>query len=90
MSTANEEGGEESFSPAVASTDDEHWTNFVVGGLHPIDQRIAEHVLGLHGQPILQKKDIARKLGLSPGSISQRAARIQQLLDKRDEVGGLL
>jgi hypothetical protein len=35
---------------------------------------------------VLPKKLIARKLGISPGAVSQRSARIQKLIDRRDEL----
>ena len=83
------EGGQEmAFDPAVVSgADDDTWVNFVHGDLGPTDQLILEHTLGLHGKPRLSKQRIAARLRLSPGAVSQRAAKIQQLLDKREEIG---
>jgi len=69
-------------SPARNDT----WADFVYHDLHPIDQLIMEHSLGLHGKPILSKKDIAKKLRLSPGAVSQRAAKIQEKLDRKEEL----
>lgn len=43
--------------------------------------------MGLHGKPILQNQAIAAKLGISPGAVSQRKARIQAKLDMREELG---
>lgn len=65
------------------------WLDFVYGDLHPRDQVIFEHVLGYHGRPVLSKTEIARKLGISAGAVSQRLARIQEKLDMEDRAGGL-
>jgi RNA polymerase primary sigma factor len=88
LSRENEEGGVEAFQPAVVqSQDDNGWTDLVYHDLHPTDQIILEHSLGLHGKQVLSKQKIAAKLRLSPGAVSQRAARIQAMLDKREELG---
>lgn len=46
------------------------------------DQTILEHSLGLFGAKKLRHGEIAKKLGLSPGAVSQRAERIQSRLDE--------
>jgi DNA-directed RNA polymerase specialized sigma subunit len=81
------EDSETTFNPAVTDTGDDTWVNFVYHDLQPTDQLILEHILGLHGKRVLSKQQIAAKLKLSPGAISQRAAKIQMMLDKRDELG---
>jgi DNA-directed RNA polymerase specialized sigma subunit len=82
-----EDGDINTHGPAVVSTDgDRVWHEFVYGDLDPVDQKIMEHSLGLFDQPVLPKKLIARKLGISPGAVSQRSARIQKLIDRRDEL----
>lgn len=63
------------------------WNDFVYHDLDPIDQQIMEHTLGMHGKPQLSNQDIARKLQLSPGAISQRKARIQVKLDQHKATG---
>lgn len=55
--------------------------------LDPTDQAIVEHGFGLHGRTPLRVGQLAQKLNLSPGRISQRAARIQQKLDELDDTG---
>lgn len=66
------------------------WHEFVYHDLHPIDQVIMEHSLGLHGKPVLSKQQIAKKLRLSPSAVSQRAARIQAKLDRKEELAEFL
>jgi DNA-binding NarL/FixJ family response regulator len=47
---------------------------------------ILEHALGLHGKPVLQNQQIAKKLRLSPGAVSQRKAKIQAKLNLQDDL----
>ena len=62
------------------------WMQLVYEDLVPVDQRILEHTLGLHGKPQLSNQALASTLGLSPGAISQRKAKIQQMLDQEEEL----
>jgi DNA-directed RNA polymerase specialized sigma subunit len=59
------------------------WENFVYYDLDPMDQAIFDMTLGRHGRNKMSTTEIARRLGLTPGAISQRAAKIQQKLDER-------
>ncbi len=82
------EDGEDIYTPAISTPSDVGaWHEFVYHDLTPIDQVIMEHSLGLHGKKILSNQDIARRLKLSPGAISQRKAQIQAKLDLREELG---
>lgn len=83
--TQNEWGSRTQAPGVVQSDREENWRNFVYHDLHPTDQLIMEHVLGMNGKPQLAKKDIAVKLKISPSAVSQRLARIQALLDRRDD-----
>lgn len=84
LATGDEGGG---FDPAVVAGDDDVWAKFVHGDLSPADKMIMEHSAGLFGRPKLSKQTIAARLGLSPGAVSQRAAKIQARLDARDSLG---
>jgi hypothetical protein len=44
--------------------------------------------LGRNGRRRTSTQDIAKKLRVSPGAVSQRAAKIQDMLDKRYQYGG--
>lgn len=84
----NESGEIEVAQPAVVSRGNgDTWVDYVHMDLEPTDQFIMESILGLYGKPILAKGTIAKKLGLSAGAVSQRAAKIQRLLDKRYDLG---
>lgn len=68
----------------------ELWTQIVYDDLSPIDQKIMEHTLGLNGQDRLSNQEIAAKLGRSPGAITQRKIKIQQMLDREAELSPFL
>lgn len=59
------------------------WQRFVHLTASDYDKTIMEHSLGMNGKPILGTKDLAKRLGISPAAVSQRKAKIQQLLDSR-------
>jgi DNA-directed RNA polymerase specialized sigma subunit len=81
------EEGEDIYQPAIQDKANvKEWHEFVYHDLSPVDQVIMEHTLGLHGKPILSNQDVAKKLRISPGAVSQRKARIQTKLDLRDEI----
>lgn len=92
LATQGEAGDEQpSAGPAVQQSDsDRIWHEFVYNDLQPTDQVIMEHTLGLYGHPVLPKKEIARKLNISPGAVTQRAAKIQAQLDKQEELSPLM
>lgn len=76
------------FDPAVQSRDrGDAWLEFVYHDLDPTNQVIMEHALGLHGHKPLNNKEIARKLRISEGAVSQRKAIIQSKIDRREELG---
>lgn len=81
----------EVYEPAAqlpgAAAQEDAWMELVYHDAGPSDQLILEHTLGLHGQPILENQALAAKLGVSPGAVSQRKAKLQGLLDKREEWG---
>jgi len=62
------------------------WAEIVYQDLNPMDQRIMELSLGMRGQQKLSNQEIARKLNRSPGAITQRKIRIQQLLDQEQDL----
>lgn len=64
------------------------WMNFVHGDLSPTDQLIMDMALGRNGRKHTSTQDIARKLNITPGAVSQRAAKIQVMIDKRHTQGG--
>lgn len=80
------EEGEDIYQPAVQEKGNvKEWHEFVYHDLNPVDQVIMEHTLGLHNKPVLSNQDVAKRLRISPGAVSQRKARIQTKLDLRDE-----
>lgn len=75
-------GGQEVFGGvAPRPSSRSAWYQLVYDELHPHDQRIVDmHLAGQSNQAI------AAKLGVTPGAISQRKAKIQSLLDQEDEL----
>ena len=62
-----------------------YWTEIVYQDLGPVDQKIMEMSLGMHGQKKLSNLEIAKKLNRSPGAITQRKMRIQELLNQESD-----
>jgi len=80
FSTMNtgDEGGD--FQPAIMGNH-AHRIEAIYGDLDPINQKILEWSLGIHGANILQNHRIAAKLGISPAAVSQRKALIQKQIE---------
>ncbi len=80
----------EVYSPAStvpgAQGKDEAWAEMVYHDLGDIDRTIMDYTLGLRGAQQLSNMDLAARLNLSPGAISQRKARIQGMLDERFQI----
>jgi DNA-directed RNA polymerase specialized sigma subunit len=87
LADQDEEGGAGGgFDPAVEGPDRSMLrAQFLYHDLDPHDQVILEYGLGLNGSPKLPAAQIARRLRISPGAVSQRASRIQQKLDELED-----
>lgn len=92
--TTTTENDYENDSDGVASTipgadrGHEAWMNFVYDDLSPTDKLIMDLTLGRNGRRRTSTQDIAKRLNITPGAVSQRAAKIQGMLDKRYTQGG--
>ncbi len=73
------------FSPGVQGKKS-HWLEVIYHDLDPTDQQVMEYSFGMFGKPQMSNQAIATKLGLSPGAISQRKAKIQKYLDDEVEI----
>lgn len=81
LTAPSEEGEDETFYPGVNAPDPQKvWMEFVHHDLGPVDQQILEWKTGLYGKPILSTNDIAKKLKITPGAVSQRAAKIKAMV----------
>jgi DNA-directed RNA polymerase specialized sigma subunit len=87
LSDEDEEGsGGGGFEPAVEGPDRSMLrAQFLYHDLDPHDQVILEYGMGLNGAPKLPATQIARRLRISPGAVSQRAARIQRMLNELED-----
>jgi len=52
------------------------WSEFVYHDMNPTDRKIYEWRTGYNGRKMLSNNEIAKKLRLSPGAVSQRVAKI--------------
>ena len=83
----NSEGEDGSSSPGIKS--DSHqkmWLKTVYSDLDPKDQQIMDYTLGMNGRKRLSNEQIAQKLNMTPGAVSQRKAKIQNILNNEDEL----
>jgi DNA-directed RNA polymerase specialized sigma subunit len=82
----------ENYAPAVnmpGNTDAaDAWQQMVYYDLGQTDQVIMDYSLGLHGTPKMSNTEIAQRLGITPGAVSQRKNKIQALLDEQYNVFG--
>lgn len=66
------------------------WLEVVYDSLSPMDQKVMELSLGLHGRKELSNKEIASKLNRTPGAISQRKKNIQAIIRQEEEFSPFL
>lgn len=85
LSAQEAAGGDADFMPAASIPGQrtrDHWLDVIYQELDPINQKVLEWSLGLYGRPQLRTEQIAAKLGITPGAVSQRKAKIQLMLDE--------
>lgn len=75
-------GGVASKIPGQTSEQDA-WMDFVYGDLDPTNKLIMDMSLGRNGRRKTSVQEIAQRLNITPGAVSQRAAKIQQMLNTR-------
>lgn len=73
---------------AVNPTQSSNWAEVLYYDLDPTSQKIMEWTMGMNGSQVLSNKDIARRLRITPGAVTQRKQRIQQQLDSLQDLGG--
>lgn len=71
----------------IMGEDLDPWIEAVYFDADPVSKKIIEWTFGLHGSKTLTNKEIASRLGLSPGAISQRKAVIQKQINSRPPEG---
>lgn len=62
------------------------WAQMVYYDLGSTDRQILAHSLGMHGHAPKSTNELASMLGVTPGAVSQRKAKIQALLDQQYDV----
>lgn len=66
------------YAPIFYEGDDDDWVHFVYHDLSDKDKLIFEHRTGFGGKPVLDNNNIAKKLGISPSTVSQRIKMISE------------
>ena len=74
---------------AIRPQDDKAWLELVYDDLTDRDRVIMEHTVGLFGRKKLNTKELAKKLNVSPGAISQRRKKVQEYIDRALQVNPL-
>jgi len=65
---------------ASSDLDDDDYFEYVYASVGPIDQKIMEWSSGKHGRPVLANQEIAKRLGVTPAAISQRRAKLVDMM----------
>jgi hypothetical protein len=76
------EEGEGSLPAVAVPGQEDPWIELVYHDLSPVNQKVLEWSTGFHGVPELSNEEIARRLHITPGAVSQRKNRIQALLNE--------
>jgi DNA-directed RNA polymerase specialized sigma subunit len=81
-----EEGDSEIFYPGVTQASPEDvWLEYIHHDSSPVDQKILEWKTGYNGKQIITTQEIAKRLGLSPSAVSQRASRMARRISELQE-----
>lgn len=84
----NDEGEQAIMYPGVARVDpNQVWLEYVHHDLDPIGKQILEWKTGYNGKPVLSTNEIAQKLKITPGAVSQRAAKIAERINEGAMLG---
>jgi DNA-directed RNA polymerase specialized sigma subunit len=76
-----DEGESSIMYPGVAKADPAQiWLEYVHHDATPVDRQILEWKTGYNGQKVMTTTEIAKRLGLTPGAVSQRSAKIAERL----------
>jgi DNA-directed RNA polymerase specialized sigma subunit len=86
LSSTSSEDNPGGFAPPVEGGLGHMAVEMVYGDLPTRDQLILELTLGLHGRRAHSNEEIAKKLRVTPGLISQRKSVIQSLLDRMEAI----
>lgn len=66
----------------ASDLDDDDYFEYVYASVGPIDQKIMEWSSGKHNQPLLSNSAIAQKLHVTPAAISQRRAKLVNMMSE--------
>lgn len=83
-----EDGGSDgTVASTIPGTDHglDAWLDFVYDDLSSTDKLIMDMTLGRNGRKQASVQEIAKELNISPSAVSQRASKIQEMIDKRHQ-----
>lgn len=80
--------GVETVVPSNLAAAKKTWLRYVYHDLPPSYQVVLEHTIGINGKPILTTTEIAKKLGVSAGAVSQRKAKIEKIMNEYGQLFG--
>jgi len=66
----------------ASDLDDDDYFEYVYASVGPIDQKIMEWSSGKHGRPVLANQEIAQRLHVTPAAISQRRAKLTNMMSE--------
>lgn len=72
--------------PGVLQDRKDFLFDLVYHDLDPVNQLILDHTIGRNGRRELSNQELAAKLRISPGAVSQRKSLIQQKLDQLEDL----
>lgn len=78
----------DSLITATERTPEQMWADCVYHDLDEKNRKIFEWTTGYLGKPVVQKTEIATRLGISPAAVSQRINTIKKRLDQYYESDG--
>lgn len=73
----------------VRPPNDDVWLEMIYDELSDRDRVILEHTIGMFGRPKLSTNQLAKRLKISPGAISQRRRKLQTHIDRLMEINPL-
>lgn len=79
-STLTDDNRHDTFASSDLTDDD--YFEYVYASVGPIDQKVMEWSSGMHGKKVLSNNEMATRLKVSPAAVSQRRAKLQNMLSE--------
>lgn len=76
--------------PGTLRRDESVWVDAVYDEVDDIDKKILDWSLGRAGAPVLEKTEMARRLGITPAAVTQRSIRLANKLQEGTAYEGVV